>query len=365
MSSGTVWFDLENTPQVLFLEPILARLQHTGVPTVVTVKPQSQTVELAKARGLVFETVGGGNYRGRIRKVLMGLGRAAQLAVWALRRGRPSLLISSSRSATVAARWLGIPAFGLLDYEHSEHRPFTIGCRSIFLPDILDGATLPDRLRRVACFYPGLKENLYIDSMSIDRADCRATLSLDPGSYVVLGRPPALHAHYSDRVDDSATLWLRIIRDFQADPENQLILSPRDAEQLEWLEREVGHLDRVRVLREVHDGPSLIAAADLVVSAGGTMNREAAVLGVPAWSVFTGPPPHIDNCLAAEGRLRWVRTEAEYAAARRNPTPMVHSPRGPFPEGLSTIMSRVWEALDPGRIPAGQGVEETRAEITG
>jgi predicted glycosyltransferase len=156
MANDEVWFDLENTPHVLFLEPIIHRLQRQGIPVAVTAKPQSQTLELAEARGLDYEPVGEGNVRGRVRKVLFGLGRAAMLGAWAARRGRPRLLVSSSRSASVTARWMGIPAIGILDYEHSEHRPFSLGCKPVFLPDLLRDADLPTPLRRVASYFEGL-----------------------------------------------------------------------------------------------------------------------------------------------------------------------------------------------------------------
>jgi len=351
MAPETVWFDLENTPHVLFLEPIIRRLQKQGIEVAVTAKPQSQTLELAAARGLDFESVGEGNVRGRLRKVFYGLGRAVMLGAWAARRGRPRLLVSSSRSASVAARWMGIPAIGLLDYEHSEHRPFSLGCRPVFLPDLLRGAVLPDPLRRVASFFHGLKENLYLDANGVDRASARLLLELASDDFVVVARPPALHAHYANRVDDSALLWSRIVRDLHDQHGAILYLMPRDQEQREWLDQEFSFHDRAHVLQEVLDGPTLVAAADLVLSGGGTMNREAAVLGVPAWSVFTGPPPHIDECLAREGRLRWVRTEDEYEAAKAAGIPRLLERRGPYPEGLERIVETVHATLERRPVP--------------
>jgi len=351
MAYEEVWFDLENTPHVLFLEPIIHRLQRQGIPVAVTAKPQSQTLELAEARGLDYEPVGEGNVRGRVRKVLFGLGRAAMLGAWAARRGRPRLLVSSSRSASVAARWMGIPAIGLLDYEHSEHRPFSLGCKPVLLPDLLRDADLAAPLRRVAAYFEGLKENLYLDAAGVDRASARMLLELASDDFVVAARPPALHAHYAEGVDESALLWARIVRDLHDERGAILYLLPRDHEQREWLDKEFSFHDRVHVLQEVLDGPTLVAAADLVLSGGGTMNREAAVLGVPAWSVFTGPPPHLDECLAREGRLRWVRNEEEYAAARAAGIPGLLSRRGPYPAGLEGIVDAIYSALQGRPVP--------------
>jgi len=349
MGRDTVWFDLENTPHVLFLQPLIRRMQADGYDVAVTAKPQSQTMELAEVRGLEFEPVGEGNVKGRVRKVLYGLGRAAMLCGWAARRGRPCLLVSSSRSASVAARWLGIPAIGILDYEHAEYRPFALTCRPIHMPDLLRGADLPEPLRRAADYFEGLKENLYLDGAGLTRDAARALLELASDDFVVVGRPPAFHAHYAARVDDSTALWSRIVRELHDERGAILYLLPRDDEQREWLDNEFSFLNRAHVLQEVVDGPTLVAAADLVVSAGGTMNREAAVLGVPAWSAFTGPVPFLDECLAREGRLRWVRTAVEYADARAAETPVLLPRRGPFPAGRERILASIRGSLQ-GRL---------------
>jgi len=346
MAGGVVWFDFENTPHVLFLEPILRELERTGWSTVCTAKPQSQTLELAERRGIPVEVVGGGNLKGRFRKIVFGLGRAAQLAAWTVRRGRPRLLVSSSRSACVAAHWLGIPAVGLLDYEHAEYCPFALACRPLLLPDLLCSGKLPGTVWEVAEFFEGLKENLYIDREELDRDVARASIGVSSDSYVVVARPPAGNAHYAHRVDESTSLWLRIVRDIEAGKDSRIFLLPRDREQFDWLHAVFGDRRRIHLYPTVLDGPSIVAAADLVVSGGGTMNREAAVLGVPAWSVFTGPTPHIDERLAKEGRLRWVRTDEEYETVLSDRSPSLLPPRAPYPRGFDTIMNTVLGRLE-------------------
>ncbi|HXL15633.1 MAG TPA: DUF354 domain-containing protein, partial [Methylomirabilota bacterium] len=261
MAGGAVWFDFENTPHVLFLEPIQRELERAGWTTVCTAKPQSQTLELAERRGISVEVVGGGNLKGTFQKIVFGLGRAAQLAAWALRRGRPRLLISSSRSACVAAHWLGIPAVGLLDYEHAESRPFVLACRPLMLPDLLCGAKLPNPMREVAHFFEGLKENLYIDGQELDRDTARASLRVPRDSYVVVARPPAHNAHYARRVNLSCDLWLRVVRDMEAGEDSRIFLLPRDREQFDWLHELFGGRPRVHLYPTVLDGPAVVAAA--------------------------------------------------------------------------------------------------------
>jgi predicted glycosyltransferase len=101
----------------------------------------------------------------------------------------------------------------------------------------------------------------------------------------------------------------------------------------------------VQVLQRVVNGPELIEAADLVVGGGGTMNREAAVLGVPVWSVFNGPVPAIDEQLAREGRLRWIRSDTQVREALAAAVPPRLPRRGPYRDGLMTIMNDLRDRL--------------------
>lgn len=339
MPDRWVWFDFENTPHVLFLEPLIRRLGVLGWDVRITAKAQAQTLELAATRGLEVSVIGSGGLVGWGEKVGGGVMRSARLVHWAKRGGTPRLLVSSSRTAALAAWVLRVPAVGLLDYEHAEHRTLALGNCSLWFPDLLRGVMLPRATARVARFYAGLKENLYLDSWDLDRVAERRRLGLSDGEFLVIARPPAATAHYASEA--SGRLWLEAVRGLLARPQVRVIAVPRTAEQRSELERSLAGDLRVRVLREAVQGPSLVAGADLVVGGGGTMNREAAVLGVPAWSAFTGPTPEIDNCLAGEERLRWVRSRAELEAALSDPAPVRRPRRGPYPAGLAAILKDI------------------------
>jgi predicted glycosyltransferase len=345
MPGGEVWFDFENTPHVLFLEPLLRRLSERGIRTVVTAKPQAQTLELARLRGLEAIALGSGDFRGLIRKVLGTGGRARQLWRWARPRN-PALLVSCSRSASLAARLLKLPAIGMLDYEHAEVRLLSLGCDAIWMPDLLQNAELPPALRAVARFYPGLKENLYLDGMRFDRGAERARLGVNEGERFVVARPPAESAHYAS--ERSLALWQEAVDLVQPRPGVRILVLPRSREQAESLRNRFAGRPNVTVQREVVAGPELVNAADLVLSGGGTMNREAAVLGVPAWSTFAGPEPHIDRCLAGEQRLRLIHSSDELrAAVAAFPEPRA-APRGPYPDGLAVLTSAIEAQLHAG-----------------
>jgi predicted glycosyltransferase len=226
-----------------------------------------------------------------------------------------------------------------LDYEHAELRILTAANAAIWMPDLLRGSSLPTATRRVARFYAGLKENLYLDEWVVDPAAERNRLGVTSGEYLVVSRPPADNAHYAS--GHGGRLWLDLMKRIGDRPRTRILVASRTRAQRERLAAALGPRPRVEFLEAVVSGPALIAAADLVVGGGGTMNREAAVLGVPAWSVFTGQPAYIDESLVQEGRLRWVRTEAELADVLAGPMPERRARRGPFPDGLLTILADI------------------------
>jgi hypothetical protein len=343
MSSRWIWFDFENTPHVLFLEPFIQQLAAEGWNIRITAKPQAQTLELAAGRGMEVTAIGAGELSHPGGKLLRGLARAVALASWAVRRRRPKLLVSSSRTASLAAWLLRVPGVGLLDYEHAEHRTLALGSRSLWFPDLLRHVRLPRRTRNVARFYAGLKENLYLDAWSLDRALERRTLGIAESDFLVVARPPADTAHYAAAT--SERLWRSAVEGLLSRPTSRLIIVPRNAAQRQDLRGAFAENGRVRILETAVTGPAMLAAADLVIGGGGTMNREAAVLGVPVWSVFTGPSPYIDECLARENRLRWVRSDAEVKAALGAPPRRRQSIRGPYPAGLASILDDIRSRL--------------------
>lgn len=335
-----VWVDVENTPHVLFLEPFINALRAGGYEVRVTAKPQSQTVALARARGLEVCVVGHGNLAGLSRKVAGGMGRALDLARWSRDQpGRPCVQIQSSRTASLAARLVGLAAVGLLDYERAIHWPMALGCRSVWFPDVLRGVSLPRLTRRVARFYPGLKENLYLDRIQMSRDEARHASGVAPGEFFVVSRPPAESAHYA--AADGWRWWKRCLDRLLERRDVRVIVVPRDSAQGGRVQDAFGIDDgRLRLAGDVVFGPALVLAADLVVGGGGTMNREAAVLGTPAWSTFSGPRPGVDDRLATEGRLTWVHSERDLERALGSLGGRM-APRGPYPDGFRMIFEDV------------------------
>jgi uncharacterized protein len=358
---GWVWFDLENTPHVLFLEPLVRRVEASGWVVRISAKPQAQTLDLAHYRGLDAAPVGGGDFVGRGRKILGGVSRALALAHWARRYGRPALMVSSSRSASLAAWLLRVPGVGLLDYEHSEKRTLALNA-ALWLPDVLRGVPLRGRARRVVRFYAGLKENLYLDAWRVERDAERRRLGVGEDQYLVAARPAADTAHYQR--DDSARLWMAAIRGLDARPGVRLVVVSRTGAQRAALRTALAGCRSIDFVEQVVNGPALVSAADLVLGGGGTMNREAAALGVPAWSTFCGAAPAIDEALSREGRLRWLRSDSEVERALADPLPGLQSRRGPFPDGLDAIVEDIQSRLRGGGTDRGRAGQSAAAGPT-
>src|SRR3989442_14979658 len=129
-------------------------------------------------------------------------------------------------------------------------------------------------------------------------------LGLDGRDLVVTVRPPATEAHYHKPEAEvllDAALGLLTHR-----PDVRVILLPRNEKQAQTLRKQWGKwiANRKIVIPEhVVDGLNLIWFSDLIISGGGTMNREAAALGVPVYSIFRGKIGAVDHYLSMRGRL--------------------------------------------------------------
>jgi predicted glycosyltransferase len=95
----------------------------------------------------------------------------------------------------------------------------------------------------------------------------------------------------------------------------QTVVLARTVEQADSL-TDLG-LDRLIIPPRAVDGRSLVAFADVLVSGGGTMNREAAVLGTPAWSIFEGRLGGVDEMLIREGRLHLLHDPSEISLEKK------------------------------------------------
>jgi predicted glycosyltransferase len=296
------WVDLTNSPHVLVLRPVIAALQARGHEVQVTARDFAQTLGLCERFGIEHTAIGrhrGGSLGG---KALGLVDRSFELTRWARRRRFDLAIGHGSNDITVAAALLRIPCSTTFDYEWATVQ-HTINCRlaqAVVVPDVIP----PERLYRYGARgklhpYPGLKEEYYLADFEPDPA-VLAELGLDPALPIAVVRTPPEVSLYHRFEND---LFAQVLARLRG---SQTVVLPRTPGQRAELERDGGF----NVPAQAIDAQSLIAYADLVVSAGGTMNREAVALGTPVFTVFEGRLGAVDERLLAEGRLRQL-TRAE------------------------------------------------------
>jgi predicted glycosyltransferase len=309
-----VWVDLTNSPHVLVLRPVIQTLQARGHDVRVTARDFAQTVGLCARFDLGCEVIG--RHRGG-RLAAKGVGlvsRSAALARWARGRRFDLALGHGSNDVTVAAWLLRIPRSTMFDYEWATVQ-HTVNCRlaqAVVVPEVIP----PRRLARYGAIgklgrYPGLKEEYYLADFEPDAAVLRE-LGLDEAAPTAVVRTPPAVSLYHRFENDRFGAVLRRLRDH--DPSVQTVVLPRTDDQRAELARAGGFIVPERAI----DAQSLIAFADLVVSAGGTMNREAVALGTPVYTTFEGRLGAVDEALIAEGRLRRLEDPAALTVVRRD-----------------------------------------------
>ena len=301
MTQTKIWIDLDNSPHVPFFAPIVDELRGRGYDTVLTARDCFQVRELADLFHLEYKLIGRHYGKSRLRKAA-GLGcRALQLMPTVLRES-PDLAVSHcSRAQLVTASSLGIPCLFIGDYEFSTSWA-VVEPTWLMVPEVIPSEAIrcdPSRVLR----YPGIKEDVYVPRFVPDHG-LRGQLGLGDDDVVVTVRPPANEAHYhnpqSDELFDAAVELL------SPQPGVKLVALPRnDAQARRLRERWPGLFANgtMRIPGRVVDGLNLIWHSDLVISGGGTMNREAAALGAPVYSVFRGHIGAVDRYLSAAGRL--------------------------------------------------------------
>ena len=312
-----IWIDLANSPHVPFFRPLIADFRAAGHEVSVTARDFAQTIELAESAGLtpvVIGRHGGAGLRGKAEELA---GRALRLVRWA--RGRKFDLAASHNAYAqiLAARLLGVKCATLMDYEHqpANHLAFRFASR-VIVPRAFPEASLrkygasANRVRR----YDGIKEDVYLAGFSPApgiNLELRA-LGIDDDDVLIVARTPAVAALYhrfANTLFDELLPFL--IADARGVRAKIVLLARTREERVRLVERWRG-VPQIILPEHALDGANLITCADLVISAGGTMNREAAALGTPAASIYAGEWAGVDEMLVGENRLLRIASRADF-----------------------------------------------------
>jgi predicted glycosyltransferase len=300
-----VWIDLSNSPHPLLFAPISRRLTELGHEVLVTARDNAQTVELARVRWSTIEVIGGPSPRARMAKLASLTNRVRELRRWA-RAHQPDVALShNSYAQIVAARLRGVRIVTAMDFEHqpANHLAFRLA-DSILVPEALQQEVIRRQGAAGAKVqrYHGLKEEIYLGDFEPDAQVLRG-LGIDARdeSVLVVARTPPSRASYH-RFDNP--LFLEALKALGSQREVRLVVLLRHPEQ-RWPIAELG-LPNCTVPAAAIDSRSLMYKADLVLGAGGTMTREAALLGVPTVSLFAGRRAGVDLWLEEQGALRHI-----------------------------------------------------------
>ncbi len=311
-----VWVDISNSPQVPFFRPLIGLLHERGHGVRVTTREYAQTIELLELHGIAHKVVGpahgGARAAGKARAMA---GRLRALRRFASGQSFDLALSHASHELPLVARSLGVPSSYAFDYEFARVQ-HGLGCRAaqrVVVPEAIPQDRL-DRLgarERKVRRYPGLKEEYSLHGFTPDPAVLEE-LGLDRARVLVVVRTPPDVSLYHRRGNP---LFADVLEKLGGDDTVHAVVLPRTMEQRDAI-RARG-LPSLVVPEHAVDALSVVAHADLVISAGGTMNREAVALGVPVYTTFAGRMGAVDSALVKEGRLQVLTSAAEFGLAKR------------------------------------------------
>jgi uncharacterized protein len=313
-----IWFDMTAPAHPIVFRPIIARLRAAGHEVEVTARDYAQTLPLLERLGIPHTPIGRHGGASLARKAAALGSRTARMVAWGRGRGFDLAVAHGSNDLPLATAALRIPEVNMFDYEWAT-KQHQIGCRIarlVMTPDAIP----PQRLRRYGAGpaklrqYAGLKEEYYLADFEPD-TQVLTRLGVDPARVVLVLRPPPDVALYH-RLENP--LFGRVLDHVGRRDDVHAVVIPRTAEQRDAA-RVLGFAS-VIVPDGAVDAQSLIALADLVVSAGGTMNREAVALGTPVYTTFSGRLGGVDEALMRAGRLRRLTDPQALALVKHDPS---------------------------------------------
>ena len=310
-----VWVDFTNTAHVVVLRPLVELLERDGHEAVLTARPLSHTLDLLADWGRPYSVLGRYGGAGRVGKARAAAARLPRMLAFGRRRRFDCAVAHGSTDLTAACRALRVPNTTMFDYEWAslQHHWNCRLAHRVLVPEAIP----PERLERYGARppklarFPGLKEEYYLAAFEPD-ARVLDELGVDRDRVLCVVRTAPSYALYLGGSENP--VLARVLRRLAAEPAVQTVVLARTDEQRAAAR---ALAPEAVVPQRAVDARSLVALADVLVSAGGTMNREAAVLGTPVYSIFEGRRGAVDELLAAQGRLRFLEDEGEIELVKK------------------------------------------------
>jgi len=315
INSPVIWFDFDNAPHVPVLLPIIKELRSKGYKTILTARDKAETKELLQLNNEKFILIDRAFPPNRLLKLFFTIIRAKKLISCLNKNINKKIDVAvshGSRSALLASWIKNIPSVVLYDYEYVNSQFQNIFAAKVLMPDILKRENLRKagvRTNKLS-LYPGIKEQIYINS-DFDKTDLLNILGIDCSKIIIIFRPPSTTAHYNN--SKTEIIMNNIINKIEEKKDKVfLIVLARTMEQKDIITKLFRQMSIPFFVSEKPlNGIDLISNSDLVISGGGTMIREASVMGIPSYSFFQGPKGGVDDYLEKNERLIFINSKSD------------------------------------------------------
>jgi uncharacterized protein len=275
-----IWIDITNQPHVLFFRDFIRSHE-----CLVTTREFGGLTDLLDQNQIEYTVIGRHGGKDPKSKLIESSRRVSELAEFVSKHDVEYALAKHSVELARVAFGLGIPSIFILDNEHAEaqNRLTLPLVTSLITPAALDQNKIQSQgadLKRTKTFN-GVCEATHLKAFKPDKS-----IASDLGEYVVV-RPEPVLAAYFQKQSETQTLIDRLNTHGY-----NVVVVPRNNEKY----ANAVHLENV-------DSLNLIYHSKAFFGGGGTMNREAALLGVPAFSFYSQELLGVDRFLIKLGLM--------------------------------------------------------------
>jgi predicted glycosyltransferase len=308
MNNKAIWIDFDNSPHVPVLLPIANELRKRGYSLYLTARDVAQTVDLLRMAGKEFALIDKAFPKGRIKKLYFTIKRACAL-FFHLKGIKPDCALNHSSRSAILAAWLKkIPCLVMYDYEYVDSFFQNYFATRVLMPEAVNNSVAKKAGIRISNLnhYPGLKEQIYLHDFC-PRNDFLGKLHIDAKRIIVTIRPLGT-GHYCNKAAEP--ILIAVMELLAKEKERLFVIAlPRDQQEKAEYDKKLSSRGLSYLIpKHALPGTDLVYHSDLVITGSGTMAREAAVLGVPAYSIFSGPKGAVDSYLESIGRLIFINS---------------------------------------------------------
>jgi len=306
-----LWFDLDNSPHVPLFRPILKELSRRNISYFITARDFAQTKELLNYYNIEHTLIGTHAGKNKIKKLINIFIRSYELNSLIKSKNITLAVSHGSRSQLLLTKKLRVKSVLMLDYEFTESKIFNLLSTYLLIPVFIPDTRLKQlgfNLKKIIR-YNGFKEEIYLRDFQVI-PNFRKILGVDDDKVLIIIRPPSFVSNYHHR--KSELLYYEGLKYFSKIKDVVCLVVSRIEADKKFVKENFNNSLNIKILDKVVDGLQLLYAADIVLSGGGTMNREAALLGTETYSYFASNRPYLDEYLNEIGRLNFINEPEDF-----------------------------------------------------